>query len=264
LDQDECGAPEKHLGVKLLTLSSEDGKITPAQIEKLLVRRGDQHHVQPRVVSITQPTELGVCYSPEELKELRAFTRRHQLLLHMDGARLANAAYFLQASFRELTGDIGLDALSLGGTKNGLLGAEAVIFWNQDWARDFKFHRKQMMQLPSKMRFLAAQFSAYFHQDLWREIASHSHAMALSLKNGLEGIPGVEILHPVESNAVFIRFPKTWTKTLKEQMFFYIWDETRWSGRLMASFDTRAEDINEFVQCARRLSHDLKGDLLHE
>lgn len=259
LHLDECGAPEFHLGVKLLTLPSSNGKITPTQIEKLLVRKGDQHHVQPGVVSITQPTELGVCYSLEEMKKLREVTKKHGLRLHIDGARLANAAHFLNCSFQDLTQNIGIDALSFGGTKNGLLGAEAVVFWDENQARDFKFYRKQLLQLPSKMRFLSAQFLAYFENDLWKKIASHSHSCAQLLAEELKGLPEIQILHPVQSNAVFARIPKSWTKPLKEEMFFYIWDERDWSCRFMTSFDSNPEKIKMFVQTARRLKEAHNG-----
>lgn len=259
LHLDECGAPEYHLGIKLLTLPSEDGKIRPEQIGRLLVRLGDQHHVQPRVVSITQPTELGVCYTMEELAELRKFTRQHNLKLHMDGARLANAAVFLGVSLTELTSGVGLDALSFGGTKNGLLGGEVVVLWNQEEAKHFKFYRKQLLQLPSKMRFMSAQFLAYLNDDLYKEIAEHSHRMAKLLESGLRQISDIDIVHPVESNAVFAKIPKSWSKILKDEMFFYVWDEHQWLCRLMTSFDSTPTEIHRFIDKALALKENSHG-----
>lgn len=253
LHLDECGAPEFHLGSKLLVLPSEDGKITPEAISQLLTRLGDQHHVQPGAVSITQPTELGLCYTLEELKELREFTAKHNLRLHVDGARLSNAAHYLGCSLKNLTEDIGIDALSFGGTKNGLLGVDAVIFWGKEFATDFKYHRKQLMQLPSKMRFLSSQFLAYFEDDLYLDIAKHSHLMAKHLESGLRKNPMVEVLFPTQSNAVFARFPKAWIKTLKSEMFFYVWEEKSWACRLMTSFDSKLDDIDRFLTLANSL-----------
>lgn len=253
LHTSECGAPETHLGSKLLLAPSRDGKIRPEDIEPFLVQRGDQHAVQARVVSITQPTELGVCYTLEELRELREFTTKHNLKLHMDGARLANAAYFLKCSLKELTADIKLDALSFGGTKNGLLGVEAVIFWDQSLAQDFRYYRKQLMQLPSKTRFLSIQFKTYLESDLWHRISKHSHQMALYLEQGLRKIPSLKILFPVESNGVFVKMPRSWIKPLKSEMFFYVWDEHEGSCRLMTSFDTTEESLNRFIHKALSL-----------
>lgn len=245
--QDECGAPEFHGSNKVLTVPTLDGKLTPELIAPLLVRLGDQHTVQPRMVSLTMPTELGTVYSLDELKKLREFTRKHNLFLHIDGARLGNAACALDVGFKQITSDIEVDAVSLGGTKNGLLGAEAVIFFDQRRCERFKYIHKQEMQLPSKTRFLAAQFHAYFNNDLWLRIAQHSLRLAKELKIELERFNKVKILYPVQSNAVFAKFPREWVKPLRETCFFYIWDETTWVTRLMLSHDNTSQDIKRFV-----------------
>ncbi|MCB0386546.1 MAG: aminotransferase class V-fold PLP-dependent enzyme, partial [Bdellovibrionales bacterium] len=186
LQLDECAAPEKYLGCKLVPLPSKDGKITPAQVLETLKRRGDQHHAQPRVISITQPTELGTVYSLSEMKALAKVARDHDLFLHVDGARLVNAAVHLDVDLKTLTSGVGVDALSFGGTKNGLLGAEAVILFGSRRRADFKFLRKQAMQLPSKMRFISGQFLIYLREGLWREIAIHSTQIAKKLEATLK------------------------------------------------------------------------------
>jgi threonine aldolase len=246
LTEDECGAPEFHGGHKVLTVASPDGKIAPEGIAKWLTRRGDQHSVQARMVSLTQPTEFGTVYTLEELARLREFTRREGLLLHVDGARLANAAVHLGCGLKDLTSGAGIDALSMGGTKNGMLGGEAVIFFNPDALTHFKYIQKQEMQLPSKTRFIAAQFYAYLRNDLWRRIAEKSCGLARELAAALEDVPEIDIVHPVQSNAVFVRLPKTWVKPLKDACFFYVWDEKQWIARLMLSNDNTSEDIAKF------------------
>lgn len=250
---DECGAPEFHGANKIITVKTTDGKLRPEDIRPLLVRRGDQHAVQPRLASITQPTELGTVYSLDELRALREVTRANELLLHVDGARLANAVLHLNTDFRTMTAELGIDALSLGGTKNGLMGGEAVLLFHPGAAADFKYIQKQEMQLPSKTRFIAAQFYAYFTGDLWRRIAAHSCGLAKKLAAALEGIPEIEITQPVQSNAVFPRIPKPWTKSLKDTCFFYVWDETDWTVRLMLSHDNTEADIASFRAAVDRL-----------
>ncbi len=243
---DECGAPEFHGGHKVITVASPDGKLRPSDIERHLIRRGDQHAVQVRMVSITQPTEVGTVYSLHELKELREYTREHNLLLHIDGARLANAVVQLGTTFKAMTSDIGIDALSFGGTKNGLMGGEAVLFFNTAELEEFRYIQKQEMQLPSKTRFIAAQFYAYLQNDVWREIAAHSLNLAQQLAATLSDVPEIEITQAVQSNAVFARLPKAWIKRLKETCFFYVWDEREWIVRLMLSYDNSSEDIQRF------------------
>jgi threonine aldolase len=247
INVDECGAPEKFTGCKLLALRTTDGKLTPAQIEPLLAREGDQHHVQPRVVSISQATELGTVYTSAETKALAEFTHARGLLLHVDGARIANAAAHLGVALRELTTDTGVDVLSFGGTKNGMMYGEAVVFFDAERARDFKFTRKQGAQLPSKMRFIAAQFDALFAEDLWLQNAAHANRMAQLLAAELERIPRVEITQKVEANAVFALLPREHVAAVQQRFFFYVWNEETSEVRLMCSFDTTEEDVRELV-----------------
>jgi threonine aldolase len=240
---DECGAPERFSGCKLLPVDTPNGKLRPGQIEPLLTRLGDQHHVQPRVVSVSQPTELGTVYTVEELRGLSEFARERGLLLHVDGARLSNAAVHLGVTLREAAA--GADALSFGGTKNGMMYGEAVVFRRPELAHDFQFTRKQGAQLASKMRFIAAQFDALLTADLWRENASHANQMARLLAAELEGLPRVRLTQPVESNAVFATLPREHVAAIQEQFFFYVWNEETSEVRLMASFDTTEEDVRE-------------------
>jgi threonine aldolase len=253
LHVDECGAPEKFLGSKLWALPTADGRIHPEQCEELLERRGDQHFSQPRAVSLTQPTELGTCYSLAELKAWRAFTRDKNLMLHLDGARLANATVTLGCSLRELTTDIGIDAVSFGGTKNGLLGAEAVLLFSPLAKSGFKFYRKQAMQLPSKTRFLAAQFHAYLKADLWREIAEHVTGHARALSERLREFPEIRQPYPVQSNALFVELPKAWVHPLRDQFFFYIWDTKTQLCRWMISFDWQTETSDRLIAAIREV-----------
>jgi threonine aldolase len=246
---DECGAPERFAGCKLLPVETADGKLRPADVEPLLGRAGDQHHVQPRVVSISQPTELGTVYRPEELGALSEFARARGLLLHVDGARLANAAAHLGVSLAEAAA--GAAALSFGGTKNGMMYGEAVVFTRAELARDFQFVRKQGAQLASKMRFIAAQFEALLSGGLWRENAAHANRMARLLADSLAGVPRVRLTQPVESNAVFAHLPREHVAAVQREFFFYVWDEAASEVRLMASFDTTEEDVRELARVIR-------------
>jgi len=249
LHQDECGALEKFVGAKLWTLPSKDGRISPEQCDTYLERMGDQHYSQPRIVSLTQPTELGVCYTLEELRAWRAYTRSKNLMLHLDGARLANAAIHLKVDMTTF-GEFA-DVISLGGTKNGLMGAEAVLLFHD--AADFKFYRKQSMQLSSKTRFLAAQFHAYLHGDLWREIAQHTTGLARDLALRLREFPEIEIVHPVESNALFVRLPKAWVHPLRDSYFFYIWDVQQSVCRWMISWDWTPLLTENLISCLKEV-----------
>lgn len=251
LNVDECAAPEFFSSGKLVLVPSKDGKISVAELDSYLVRRGDQHHSQVKMLSLTQPTELGTVYSLSELKNLIAWAKKNSLFVHIDGARLANACVALNCTFQEMTTDLGVDVVSFGGTKNGLLGAEAIVFLNPELAQDFKFIRKQAGQLPSKSRFLAAQLSSYLAGNLWKEIATHSRQMAQHLNAGLENL-GFKASYPVESNAVFVKFPKEKIKTLREDYFFYVWDEKTFECRLMCSWDTTVSDIDGFVQAVQK------------
>jgi threonine aldolase len=247
INVDECGAPERFAGCKLLALRAADGKLTPALVEPLLSRAGDQHHVQPRVVSISQATELGTVYTAAQIKALAEFAHARGMLLHVDGARIANAAAHLGISLREMTTEAGVDVLSFGGTKNGMMYGEAVVFFDPARARDFKFTRKQAAQLPSKMRFIAAQFDALLTEDLWLRNAARANRMARLLAGELEKIPRVKLTQSVESNAVFALLPREQVAAIQQRFFFYVWNEETSEVRLMCSFDTTEEDVRELV-----------------
>lgn len=263
---DECGAPERNLGSKIIPVPSIDAKLTPESLKPFLIRRGDQHHSQVRAISITQPTELGTLYILEEVRALAEFARRERLFLHMDGARLVNAVERLGCDFQDLTAAAGVDALSLGGTKNGLLFGEAVLFFSENIKRknlgaepsgEFKYARKQLMQLPSKSRFLAAQFLEFLGTDLWRENAHHANQMALHLSEGLQRSPFARVTQATQANAVFAIFPKALVSRLREHSFFYVWNEATFECRLMTSWDTRAEEIDGFLQELERLGAEI-------
>jgi threonine aldolase len=249
LNVDECGAPEAIAGVKLLTVPGVDGKLTPAAVERRIARIGDEHAVQPRAVSISQCTELGTLYTPAETRALADLAHEHDLMLHVDGARLSNAAAALGVSLAEVAA--GADALSFGGTKNGLLGAEAVVLLNPQLARDFLYLRKQSMQLASKMRFLAAQFDALLTDGLWLRCAGNANAMASRLAAALAGVPGLRITRPVETNAVFGALAPAVTEALQRDFPFYTWDESAGEVRWMCSWDTTEEDVDRFAAAVR-------------
>ena len=244
---DECGAPEKFTGCKLITIPTPDGKLRAEQIKPLLHGIGVEHHVQPRVITISQATEMGTVYTRAELKTLADFAHDHGLLLHVDGARLANAAVALEKTFKEITTDVGVDVLSFGGTKNGMMYGEAVVFFDKARAADFKYIRKQGMHLPSKMRFISAQFEALLEGDLWRRGAAHANRMAQLLGSELAQVSKIKLTQPVESNGVFATIPREYIPALQEKYFFYVWDESISEVRLMASFDTSEDDIHDFV-----------------
>ena len=254
INADECGAPERFAGCKLVDLSTADGKLTPELVRGVLVGRGDQHRVQPRVVSITQPTELGTVYTCAETAALAETAHAAGLLLHVDGARLVNAAVGLEAGLREITTDCGVDVLTFGGTKNGLLGGEAVIFFRHDLAERYVFVRKQGMQLASKMRFVSAQLLRLLEGDLWRETAGHANAMAQRLASAAAGVPGVRIAYPVQANAVFIALPWAVIERLLEDYRFYAWDEQAGVVRWMCSWQTTPEDVDSLVAALRQAS----------
>jgi threonine aldolase len=245
---DECGAPEKFTGCKLIPIPTSDGKLTVESVSHAYHGIGDQHHVQPRVISITQATEMGSVYKPREIRDLARFAHERSMFLHMDGARIANAAAALELTLREATGDLGVDVLSFGGTKNGAMGAEAVIFFDKRFSRDFLYVRKQGMQLASKMRFISAQFDALFAGDLWRKNAEHSNQMAALLEREVRKIPKVKIVYPVEANGVFAQIPSAAIPKLQKRYFFYVWNEEQSVVRWMCSFDTTAEDVKQFAE----------------
>src|ERR1700746_2083994 len=239
---DECAAPEKFLGSKLIPLPHQDGKITVDLVRHAYHGIGDQHHVQARVISITQATEMGTVYQPEEIQGLARFAHEHEMFLHMDGARIANAAVSLGQSLRQATRDLGVDVLSFGGTKNGIVGGEAVVFFNREFSQDFLYLRKQGMQLASKMRFIAVQFETLLTNDLWRRSAEHANRMARVLEKEIRKIPQVRIAWKVEANGVFAQIPKHAIEKIKQQYFFYPWIEDEGIVRWMCSFDTTEED----------------------
>jgi threonine aldolase len=253
LNVDECGAPEHIAGVKLLTVQAEHGKVTPEAVRRRIARVGDEHAVQPRVVSISQCTEFGTVYSLEELQALSELTREHGLILHVDGARLANAAAALEVELLAAAG--GADVVSFGGTKIGLLAAEAVVFLRPELAESFLYLRKQSMQLASKMRFLAAQFEALLHDQLWLTLGRHANAMAGRLAAAVSGIEGVQITRPVEANAVFAILPAAATASLQERFPFYLWDEATGEVRWMCAWDTSEQDVDAFADALRAAAY---------
>lgn len=248
INVDECGAPEKFTGCKLLTVPSPEGKITVEQVSQYVSALGVEHHNQPKVISITQATEMGTVYTPEEIEALAAYAHQHDMLLHVDGARLANAAAALDLHLSDLTTDVGVDVLSFGGTKNGLMFGEAVIFFKRSLSKNFKYLRKQGMQLLSKMRFISVQFDAYLSNDLWLKNARHANAMAQLLATELKKIPAISITQKVQANAVFAIVPKELIPPVQEKYYFYVWNEHRSEVRLMTSFDTTKKEVKGFVE----------------
>jgi threonine aldolase len=246
LNVDEGGAPEALAGIKLLTVPTPDGKLTPELVARRLVRIGDEHVVQPGVVSITQSTELGTLYSIEELRALGEHAHAHGMLFHIDGSRLANAAASLDCSLRAITTDVGADVVSLGGTKIGILAGEAVIVLNPELAPALLYLRKQSMQLASKMRFVSAQLLALFEGDLWRRAAGNANAMALRLAAGIGD--ALTVTQAVQANAVFAILPPGAAEALQRDFKFYVWDEHTGEVRWMCSWDTTEEDVDAFVE----------------
>ena len=245
---DECGAPEKFTGCKLIPIPTEDGKLTVEAVSHAYHGIGDQHHVQPRVISITQVTEVGTVYTPQEIRDLARFAHDREMFLHMDGARIANAAVSLGLTLRQSTRDLGVDVLSFGGTKNGALGAEAVVFFEKKISRDFLYLRKQGMQLASKMRFISAQLNALLSNDLWRTNAQHANRMAALLQKEISKIAKVKIVYKVEANGVFAQIPRRAIAKLQKRYFFYVWNEEESVVRWMCSFDTTEQDVKQFAR----------------
>ena len=247
INMDENGAPERIGGIKLLQVPTADGKLTPELIDKEAWGWGDEHRAQPLAVSITQTTELGTCYTPEEVRAIAEHVHAKGMKLHMDGARLANAAAHLGVPLRAFTRDAGVDILSFGGTKNGLLFGEVVIALNPAAAQGLIYLRKMNMQLASKMRFMSAQFIALLEGDLWLRSASHANAMASRLRAGVESIPGVELSQKTESNGVFAILPAGVADRLRTSFRFYDWNEAAREVRWMCSFDTTEDDVDSFI-----------------
>ena len=248
---DECGAPEKFTGCKLVPIPTQNGKLTVEAVRAVYHGIGVEHHVQPRVIAITQSTEVGTVYKEDEVRQLARFAHERGMFLHMDGARIANAAASLGIGLREATRDLGVDVLSFGATKNGGMGAEAVVFFNPKLAADFKFYRKQGMQLASKMRYLSAQFEALLRDGLWLRNAQHANRMAQLLKRELMKVPQVKIAYKVEANGVFVKVPRRAIARVQKRYFFYMWDEAQSMVRWMCSWDTTETDVKQFVEFLR-------------
>lgn len=244
---DECGAIEKHAGVKLIAIPSADGKLHPEQIKDFVKADRIPHQSIPAVISITQSTEMGTVYTVEEIKALAELAHANDLYLHVDGARISNAAASLGLSFKEMISETGVDVLSFGGTKNGLMFGEAVVFLNPKLGEHTELYRKQGMHLASKMRFVAAQFLALFENDLWKVNAEHSNAMAQVLAQKLDAFPDIRITQAVQSNGVWAVMSDETAEKLLKSGFFYPWDERASEYRLMCSWDTREEDIDKLV-----------------
>lgn len=250
INVDESTAPEHFTGCKLVSVPTRNGKIDPLEISARIQRLGDQHHPQAKVISVSQCTEYGTVYSPDEIRAISSIARKHNMLLHMDGSRISNAAVSLGADLKDITRDAGVDVLSFGGTKNGMMFGEAVIFFDTSLAKDFIYIRKQGMQLHSKMRYIGAQFERLLTGDLWARNAGHANEMARQLESRLKKINGITITQKVEANSIFAIIPPVVAATLQEHYFFYPWNEKIGEFRLMCSFDTTKDDIDQF---ARRL-----------
>jgi threonine aldolase len=253
INVDECGAPEKFTGCKLLSVPTKNGKLTIEKIKYHMHDFGFEHHSQPKVISIAQVTELGTVYTSNEIKEITEYAHENEIFVHMDGARICNAAASLDSSLREITMDVGIDVLSFGLTKNGAMNAEAVIFFNKKLSENFKYYRKQGMQLASKMRFMAVQFEALFTNNLWKKIAEHANKMAKVLAERIAEYPQIQITQEVEANGVFAIVPLEIIPKLQREFFFYMWDETNSEVRWMTSFDTTEEDIDIFIEQLKSL-----------
>jgi threonine aldolase len=244
---DECGAPEKFTGSKLIPIPSTNGKVVPEELVKKLHGFDFEHHSQPGLLSISQVTEMGTVYTVEEIKVLSKIVHELGMYLHMDGARISNAAVSLGINFREFTKDAGVDILSFGGTKNGLMLGEAVLIFNPSLARHTKYYRKQAAQLYSKMRFVSTQFIPYLQEEIWKTNAKHSNEMARLLADSISGINAIKITQKVEANGVFAILPKEIIPIIRKDYFFYDWDESKGEVRWMTSFDTTEDDVLKMV-----------------
>lgn len=247
IEQDECGAPEKITGCKVLTVDTTDGKITIDMLARHMHGFDFEHHAQPKIISVTQATEMGTVYSSTEIRTIADYVHGKGLLLHMDGARISNASVSLDQPFKAFTTDAGVDVLSFGGTKNCMMYGEAVCFLKSGLSENFKYIRKQGMQLASKMRFISAQYIGFFKNDLWKKCAIHSNAMAKLLEEKLKTFEEIKITQPVQSNGVFAIIPEAVAKQVQKTFFFYPWNESISEFRLMTSWDTTEEDVQDFV-----------------
>lgn len=252
LNVHECCGPEKFIGCKLTTIQTDDGKLTVEKIKPYITGFGDPHVAQPKVISITQPTELGTVYSVKEIQKLADFAHRNKMLIHVDGARLSNAAAALNLGFKQITKDVGVDLLSFGGTKNGMMFGEAVVFFDKKLSKNFEFIRKQGMQLASKMRYISAQFEAFLSNDLWLKNAKHANEMAKLLADNLKSIPEIKVTQKVEGNAVFVMIPKKYILIIQKKYFFHIFDEINSVARFMCSFNTSKKDVIDIANTIRK------------
>ena len=250
---DECGAPTQSIGCSLLPLKTMDGKLTPELIKPLLGRIGNVHNTQPKVISISQSTELGTVYSIAELTALCDFAHANGMYVHLDGARISNAVAALGVTLKEATVDCGIDIMSFGGTKNGLMIGEAVLIFNDELKANAPYFHKQTAQLFSKNRFIAAQFGALLNNNLWYRMASHANSMAKLLESQVKGLPGVKITQSVDANALFVIIPERIIQPLRAQYPFYEWDAATHEQRWMCSFDTTEEEVAGFVKALKEL-----------
>lgn len=253
INVDECGAPEHFTGSKLINVDTENGKLTPELLEKAIFGVGDEHHVQAKIISISQVTEMGSIYTAEEIKAIVDFAHARDLYVHLDGARLSNAVVALSCSFADLTTNTGIDILSFGATKNGAMLAESVVSFRPELSKGMKYLRKMGMQLYSKMRYSSAQWLAYLSDNLWYENAKNANDMARYLYNRLADIPQVKLTQNIEANAIFALLDKDIIEPLREKYFFYTWDEFTGEIRLMCSYDTQKKDIDDFIDYLREL-----------
>jgi len=251
---DECGAPAKMTGCQIRSIATPDGKLTPELIKPYLHGFGNQHHSQPGVIYLSQCTELGTIYSIEEIKAITLLAHDYNMYVHMDGARIANAAASLNVSLKAITKDCGIDILSFGGTKNGLMVGECIVVFRPELEKEIKFYRKQSAQLASKMRYLTCQFITYLTDELWLKNARHANEMAKKLYLGLSKYPEINFTQKPESNQLFLTMPRKTIDKLLETYFFYFWNESQNEIRLVTSFDTTPEDVEQFLET---LKHNL-------
>ena len=251
---DESNAPEAFTGCRLYPVNSMNGKVVIDDLRLKIKRIGDVHHPQPKVVSLTQPTEYGTVYSIEELKEIKAICRKNNMLLHVDGARFFNAAVYLNSSLKQISEEVGVDVLTLGGTKIGLMFGEAVIFFNPTSNSPLKFNLKRSMQLASKNRFIAVQFQTLLDNKLWQQLAKHTNDLAKIFEKEIGDIPSVKIAHPVQTNAVFLNMPKSLYQQMQELATFYWWNEQHSEARFIFSFNNTAEEVRRFARKLRELA----------
>jgi threonine aldolase len=251
--EDECGAVERFTGAKLIPIETDNGKLTVEKIRPHVKGVGFEHHSQPKVISITQVTEMGTVYTVDEIKAITNYAHQNNMFVHMDGARISNAAVSLNLPFKAFTKDAGIDVLSFGGTKNGMMYGEAVVFFNTGLTENFKYIRKQGMQLASKMRYISAQFTCFLENDFWKDLASHSNEMAQKLKKEVDKLDFVALSLPVEANGLFVKIPKQIANALQKKFFFYDWNEDEELYRWMCSWDTQEEDIDNFISALKEI-----------